>query len=295
MNRADHDVAKPCRRNRRHLRRSFPALQPRPLEPHGCLLLVGLGSDLRTDRDPFGLGNPRLVSARPAGEADGGRHRPLLYVGQPDGHQARHADGDPDRHGISGPRVPLGDHPRLLGQRRLDAVVHVGPYDPVQWRVRLVHKRVRGAISDRLCCTCVRSSRLSRRRNGQRQQERSACDVCRRRDGERLLPLPAGDLAGRDRAVRDRWRPRHHTRADLRTALRRARKVARDLVHGLQHVPRLPAAACRCLPDAVTALRRTHCFRGRSPGATAGMRRGLRPPSPPSWRSSSCSPATQPG
>ena len=52
------------RRDRGDLRGGLSSLQPGTGQPHRRLLLVGLGADLRPDRDLFGRGDPRMVSAR---------------------------------------------------------------------------------------------------------------------------------------------------------------------------------------------------------------------------------------
>ena len=83
LDRARADVAQARRRHRGDLRRGVPALQPGAREPHGRLLLVGLGPDLRLHRDPLGHRAARVVPAVDPGHAARDRRRAGVRRHQP--------------------------------------------------------------------------------------------------------------------------------------------------------------------------------------------------------------------
>ena len=64
VDRVGADVAQSRGRHLGRVRRSLPALQPRPRRADRHLLLVGLDPDLRSDRAPFRGGAAALVLAR---------------------------------------------------------------------------------------------------------------------------------------------------------------------------------------------------------------------------------------
>ncbi len=64
VDRARADVAQPRRRDRGDVRGGVPPVQPGAREPDRRLLLVGLGADVRPDRDPVGVRAAPVVPAR---------------------------------------------------------------------------------------------------------------------------------------------------------------------------------------------------------------------------------------
>jgi hypothetical protein len=89
LDRAGPDVPQPGRRDRGHLLGGLPPLQPCPRQPHGNLLLVGLGPDVWSHSAVRRLGPAPLVPADAAHHGHGDSHRPGLHGAQPGGRSSR--------------------------------------------------------------------------------------------------------------------------------------------------------------------------------------------------------------
>ena len=81
----------PGRRHCRGLYGCFPPLQRRSLDADRCVLLVGLGSDLRRDRYPLGHRDNSMVPALRPGAAARLRARRAVHNAEPVRHQVGHA------------------------------------------------------------------------------------------------------------------------------------------------------------------------------------------------------------
>ena len=119
LDRARADVAQAGRRHRGDLRRGVPALQPGAREPHGRLLLVGLGPDLRLHGDPLGHRAARVVPAVDPGHAARDRRRARVRRHQPARRPHRHARRHPGRERRGAARAALRGHPDLRRHGRL--------------------------------------------------------------------------------------------------------------------------------------------------------------------------------
>ena len=237
------------------MRGGLSSLQPGAREPHRRLLLVGLGADLRPDRDLFRRGDPRMVSARRTG------HHHIVHAGAVfrGGQSVRREMGrktrDSDRDGIGA----AGVHLRARADRRRRGGLATGVVVPPDRAVRRVVRRADrfhgGALPDRLRGAGLRGRRLPCRRNGQPQQECAARHVRQCRDGVALFHRVAGRLARRARPRAAGQGPHAGPGADVRARLRQLRQGGRHLVHDVQHVPRHLAAARGCDADDLATRR----------------------------------------
>ena len=183
LDRAGPDVAEPGRRHRRDLRRGVPAVQPGAGQPDRRLLLVGLGPDLRPDRDPVGFGAAPLVPARGPGDRRWrSRSWSLFTARQP----AAASGGSP----ASPSRSPSAS--AVLAFLSALIPVFAGTVDwhqatsfhldhAVRRLVRRAHQRDGRPVPDRLRRAGVRGRRLPRRRDQRPGPQRPARDVRQRR------------------------------------------------------------------------------------------------------------------
>ena len=252
-------VPQPGRRHRCHLCRGVPSLQRCPLQPHRCLLLVGLGTHLWSDRDLFGRSHPPVVSPRRV-DAGPSRHlgadvrRPQhlwTQVGRSCGHPHRHA-GCSVGAGVE-PDSDLRRHCRLAPGGRL------APDLPVPGTVRQPHQRHGRSLPGRIRRPGLRGGGLPYRGDEEPQPRPALGHVGQRWGGQHLLRDHAHRVAGRAR--------HHHTRPvtpnrlgncagpDLRPRLRCPGQVDGYLVHHDQHVQRHHPTAVGSIADPVTVVR----------------------------------------
>ena len=296
LDRARPHVARACRRDRRDVRRGVQALQPGAGQPHGRLLLVGLGPDLRIHRDPLGNRAAPVVPAVHPGHAAGDRHR-------------RSCSSRSTSCGVKTVTrfaIPVGLTAAFLALLSALIPIIAGTVDVAKATSFHLDTPFDGAFG------VLTSAMAGLYLVGFAAPafEAATCHVGEMRDPVRSLPRAvfasgamAGSvlrraparLAGHDRDVGHGQRPWRVARADVRAAARGSRQVGRDLVHGLEHVHGHDAAARRRLAHPVAALR------GRPAAALLGEalapRRpvGRRRSSPPASRSARCSWACRPG
>ena len=122
MDGAHLDVSSPGGRDCRHLSRSIQTLQPGPGKPDRCLLLVGLGTDMRIDCAVRGRCYPAIYPWCLEGDYRH-HHRPGIHGAQ----SIRCKMDDEKRHShcdcLGNTRIPICFHPNFFGSCRLDAGV----------------------------------------------------------------------------------------------------------------------------------------------------------------------------